>query len=345
MAGNVAEWMQNRRGENVLVGGGAFGERSYLFGYYGDFPPFYTSNKIGFRLVKNSSETATGAEDLPPLEIPVYEISGEADFKKFLTHYAYDKTQLDAEIIERTETDSWTREKISFTGADREKAIAYLYLPKNAPRPLQVVHWIPAADVPLGFSSLQHSVEDFLAPVIKSGRAVFAVVVKGYNERPFPPNYKSPKGASIEFRKEMVNRVTDWRRGLDYLETREDLKKDKIAFLGLSSGANQGLILTAVENRYASAAFVGFGVRPAWKNWIAEASIANFAPHIRVPKLVLKGRYDEAHPLKTETEPLFQLLSEPKKIVIVESGHVPPPEIFAPAVNSWFDETLGKVFN
>lgn len=345
MAGNAAEWILNKRGQNVLVSGGAFGEKSYLFGYYGDFPPAYSSNKIGFRLVKNISAETNGAEDLPPIEIPVYRRSSETDFKKWLVHYAYDKTPLEAEIVERTETDSWTREKISFTGGGGERAAAYLYLPRNAPRPLQAVHWIPAADVPLGFSSLPHSIEDFLAPVIKSGRAVFAVVVKGYNERPFPPGYESPPGVTVEYRKEIVGKVTDWRRGLDYLETRGDINPNKIAFLGLSSGANLGLILTAVEKRYASAAFVGLGVRPAWEKWIAEANLINFVPHIAAPKLILKGRYDEAHPLKTETEPLFNLLSEPRRIRIVESGHVPPPEIFAPLINDWLDETLGKVFN
>jgi eukaryotic-like serine/threonine-protein kinase len=345
MAGNAAEWLLNRRAENVLVGGGAFGEKPYLFGYYGDFPPGFSSAKIGLRLVKNLSETETGTEDLPPVEIPVYKASKETDLKKWLVHYAYDKTPLDAEIIESTETDAWTREKISFTGADREPAFGYLYLPKNAPRPLQVVHWIPAADVPLGFSSLPHSVEDFLAPVIKHGRAVFAVVVKGYHERPRGAGYQSPPATSIEFRKEMVGRVVDWRRGLDYLETRAELRKDKIAFLGLSSGANQGLILTAIEPRYAAIALVGVGVRPPWTKGIAEANLVNFAPHIKAPTLILKGRYDEAHPLKTEAEPLFSLLREPRRITIVESGHVPPPEIFAPAVNDWFDETLGKVFD
>ena len=107
---------------------------------------------------------------------------------------------------------------------------------------------------------------------------------------------------------------------------------------------NNGLILTAVENRYRAAAFVGFGARPDWTKWIAEANLINFSSHIAAPKLILKGRYDEAHPLKTEAEPLFHLLGEPRRIVIVECGHVPPPEIFAPAVNDWFDETLGKVF-
>jgi len=105
------------------------------------------------------------------------------------------------------------------------------------------------------------------------------------------------------------------------------------------------LILTAIEKRYRGVVLVGFGFRPDWAKWIDEAKTINFAPHITQPKLILKGRYDEAHPLKTESEPIFNLLREPKRIVIVESGHVPPPEIFAPVINDWLNETLGKIFN
>jgi hypothetical protein len=49
--------------------------------------------------------------------------------------------------------------------------------------------------------------------------------------------------------------------------------------------------------------------------------------------------------VKTESETLFDLLREPKRLAIFESGHVPPPEIFAPTINNWLDETPGKVFN
>jgi len=49
--------------------------------------------------------------------------------------------------------------------------------------------------------------------------------------------------------------------------------------------------------------------------------------------------------VKTESKTLFDLLREPKRLVIVESGQVPPPEIFAPTINNWLDETLGKVLN
>jgi hypothetical protein len=57
--------------------------------------------------------------------------------------------------------------------------------------------------------------------------------------------------------------------------------------------------------------------------WIAEASPINFAPHIRAPRLMLNGRYDEAYPLNTEIEPLQKPLREPKRMILYDGGHSP----------------------
>ena len=65
----------------------------------------------------------------------LYAPSSDADFKQWLTHYQYDRTPLDPQIGETKETAEWLREKITFNGADGERAIAYLYLPKNFPDP------------------------------------------------------------------------------------------------------------------------------------------------------------------------------------------------------------------
>jgi hypothetical protein len=69
----------------------------------------------------------------------------------------------------------------------------------------------------------------------------------------------------------------------------------------------------------------------------------SFASHIRAPKLMLSSRYDEAYPFKTDIEPLFKLLRDPKRLVVYESGHTPPIETAVPVVNKWLDETLGPV--
>ena len=53
--------------------------------------------------------------------------------------------------------------------------------------------------------------------------------------------------------------MTDLRRGLDYLETRADVDRDRIAFVAQSSGARTGITLAAVESRYRSVFFQARG--------------------------------------------------------------------------------------
>ena len=83
--------------------------------------------------------------------------------------------------------------------------------------------------------------------------------------------------------------------------------------------------------------------KKASSQWISEANIVNFAPHIRGPILMLQGRYDEIFVWKTEGEPLYKLLSEPKRLILFDGGHAPPLELFATTIHRWSDETLGPV--
>ena len=345
MAGNVSEWCLNETPQGFIAAGGAWGEPTYMFAYYGFFPGFFSSEKRGFRCARNINDTADQSAMRIEIkeEIPTYTPSSEATFNDLAKYYHYEKTPLDPQIVETKDTDVWRREKITFNGADGERAIAYLYLPKNVSGPLQVIHFVPPADVESGARPLPQAMEDTLGPVVKSGRAVFGVVIKGYVERLRPEGYTAPDPTTVEYRDKIVNLITDLRRGLDYLETRKDLDANRIGFFGPSSGARIGLILAAVENRYRSVFLMGAGVRKPYAEWIPEGRPQNFAAHIRAPKLMMHGRYDENLSLKTEAEPLFKLLPEPKRLVLYEGGHVPPLELLVTTLNSWLDETLGPV--
>jgi eukaryotic-like serine/threonine-protein kinase len=346
MAGNVSEWSLNETSEGFVADGGAWGEPSYMFANYAAFPGFYSSNKVGFRCALNFAD-ATGDQGAMRIdskkEIPVYTPSSDASFNNWLSYYRYNKTPLDPQIVEVKETNEWRREKITFNGADGERAIAYLYLPKNFPRPLQVIHLSPATDVENGLLPLPDAIEDLLAPFIKSGRAVFGVVLRGYIERLRPEGYAEPEPTTVEYREKIVNWITDLRRGLDYLETRNDIDARRIAFYGPSAGARIGLILAAVENRYASVVMRGAGLWKSYVPWIAEANPINFASHIRATKLMVHGRYDETLSLRTDAEPLYKLMPEPKRLVLYDGGHVAPFEFMVTTMNGWLDETLGPV--
>ena len=85
------------------------------------------------------------------------------------------------------------------------------------------------------------------------------------------------------------------------------------------------------------------GLYPNQVGYVAEANPIHFAPHIKPPKLMLNGRWDEDFAFRTEAEPLFKLLREPTRLELPDGRHIPPVDLAAPVLNRWFDQTLGPV--
>jgi predicted esterase len=346
MAGNVSEWCANQISDGFAVAGGSWKDQVYVFMDIGAFPGFHSSDRIGFRCVRNAPG-AKGDQGAAQIDtsalIPVYTSTSEAGFQSMLSHYRYDHSPLDAQVIETLETADWRREKITYLGANEERAIGYLYLPKSAGPPFQVIQFVPAGDVYEGLNTVPESVEMQVAPFIKSGRAVWAVVFKSFKEREYPPGYARPRYTTVKRREEVVGHATDLSRGLDYLATQSEVDLNRLAYYGYSQGAQEGVIYAAVESRYRSVVFVAGSIPSSSKAWIAEASPPNFAVHIRAPKLLLNGRYDEVNPLRTFVEPLYKLLREPKRLQLYDAGHTPPLETIVPVINAWLDATLGPI--
>ncbi|HUE89027.1 MAG TPA: bifunctional serine/threonine-protein kinase/formylglycine-generating enzyme family protein [Vicinamibacterales bacterium] len=346
MAGNVAEWTSNDSSNGFLATGGAWGDPTYAFSQFGGRPGFFSSEKLGFRCARTAIESAGdqgGMRIELDQEVPQYTAPSPEVFATLASSYRYASTPLDARIEQTTETPEWKRERITFNGANGARAIAYLYLPNHAPRPLQVMHYLPAGDVDGGFRSLPDSMDDRMAPFVRGGRAAFGVVLEGYIERLRPASFVRPAVSTVEFAEIVVNRVTDLRRGLDYLETRTDIDMSRMAGLAPSAGSTLGLILGALETRHRAFVFIGAGLPGSYRAINAAANPINFAAHIRAPKLILQGRYDEDTPLRTATEPLFKLLSEPKRLTLYDGGHVPSVEVVMSSTSAWLEEHLGRV--
>jgi dienelactone hydrolase len=347
MAGNVAEWCQNASSAGFFTSGGAFGDPSYMFARFGTYPGFYSSDRLGFRSARRRAPEDSLDASAMRIEIstasPKYVPTTAAKFEELRSYYRYDKTPLSASIVERSETPDWHREKIEFAGADGERAIAYLYLPIHAARPVQLIHFLPGTGVEIGVMGLQSNMEANVGACVRAGRAMFGVALRGYQERRATGGGPEPVASTAEFRDKIVNWVTDLRRGLDYLETRSDVDLDRLAFFGQSSGARTGITLAAIEPRYRSVFFQGAGVGPSQATWATGTNPIDFAPHIKGPTMMLQGRYDEAIRLTMNAEPLFALLPEPKRLVLYDGGHTAAPELLVKELNAWLDQTLGPV--
>lgn len=349
MAGNVKEWVSNPTETGRAVTGGSWEDPVYLFPEVGSLNPFSTSSSLGFRCARLATDDQAEArpQDNEPLQVavetPEYQPVGDETFAGLLSHYTYDPRPAAGEVVERDESSGWTRERILFDGPDEEQVIGYLYTPTASRPPYQTVAFVPGSDTFFGVS-VPDATEWLLAPIIRSGRAVFAVVMEGMTERPFPPGTQSPEPHTARFRDQMVRHATELRMGLDYLETRDDIDTGALAYVGLSWGAGSRLTFAAVDDRYQAVIFIGGGIDERVHPTLPEASNINFAPRIQAPTLLLNGREDEEHPWLTRALPLWNLLSEPKELVLVEgAGHVPPPHERVPVMLDFLDRTVGPV--
>jgi len=342
MAGNVTEWCRNPIPPGYAARGGAFKDAMYAFGQTAAFPPFFSSPALGFRCVSGGGGEEGEFALNPSGSVPVYKPVDDRTFAEYARRYEYKREPLNARVVERVEMPDWTREKITYDSAG--KAVpAYLYLPRGFRRPLQAIQYAPAGDVVNGYRTLPHSIEAQLTPIIRTGRAIFSVELEGFLGRPRPPDWVEPDRAQDEYVDLNVQRVTEMRRGLDYLETRPDIDHSRTGLYGLSAGGGPGVFVTALDSRYRSVLFAGTGIGHGEERYAGAANRINFVSRIRAPKLLLDGQYDEDTPLHSETEPMFRLLREPKRLQIYDGAHVPPFEILVPTLTKWFDETMGPV--
>jgi len=137
----------------------------------------------------------------------------------------------------------------------------------------------------------------------------------------------------------------DLGRTLNYLETRTDIDSTRMGYLGASWGGSMASVLLAVETRFKAAILASGGFFLRYE--LPEVNELNFAPRVRVPVLMLNGRYDDFFPLESSQLPLFHFLGTPdkdKKHVIYEAGHggYPYKEVVRESLD-WLDKYLGPV--
>lgn len=254
-----------------------------------------------------------------------------------------DEAELRAVVIEETEAEAHTRQKIVFTGVQNSRVPAYLALPTTAAKPYPVVilidgiygskeRWFEEDSWPRG-----RAVTDRL---IAEGFAVMSLDVRYHGERAAENDYRIPSHAA-DLRDMIVPSVREHRRAMDYLETREVIDTDRIGLLGLSMGGMMSFMLAAVEPRVTA---VATGVTPVGEfGELRDMPIApqTYAGGIAdVPFLMMMGREDPFY-TETEAQALFDLLATPTKgLTFYDADHRLPAAYPSDAV-SWLTSYLG----
>jgi predicted esterase len=150
--------------------------------------------------------------------------------------------------------------------------------------------------------------------------------------------------ATALYRDRVIAWSKDLGRALDYLETRTELDRDRVAYFGYSWGAAVAPKLLAVEDRFKVAVLLSGGF--VFERVLPEVDSINFIGHVHIPVLMLNGRYDSTFPVETSQRPFFELLGTPptqKRHLLYDAGHAAPRKETIRDTLRWLDTYLGPV--
>jgi serine/threonine protein kinase/dienelactone hydrolase len=353
MPGNVREWCWNETPSGRSIRGGAWDDNPYAFGNRSQAPPVDRSAKNGFRCTLYPDPgkiPATAFQRARFAEPDFYKQKPVPDstFQLYREQFAYDKTDLRARVEARQESpEGWIKEKITFDAAyGRERLVAYLFLPQNTLPPYQTVIYFPGS-VSLDMRSSKdiesyYEFPMFLSFIVKNGRAALYPIYKGTFER--GDGSQASLSIAVEnhtYTEFLIEVVKDFKRCVDYLETRQDIDSSKLAFYGMSWGGLLGAIIPAVEERLRASVLLGGGFEGKGR---PEADQINYVTRVKTPILMMNGKYDGE--LGTSVRAMFELLGtspEQKQLKLYETDHIPPRNEYVKETLAWLDRYLGPV--
>jgi dienelactone hydrolase len=267
--------------------------------------------------------------------------------------YDYDRTiPLEARVVEKVKKDDLPREKVVFRGPQGFLVPGYLQFPASGAAPYPCVlllHGWSGSKENWWQDGNYISGGNMRKALLAAGHAVLALDAQCHGDRiaqnDFAPvNHYVDETASGNPRKGYFTLVDiylqttrDYRRGIDYLETRSEIDKSRIGVIGYSMGGTQTFLLAGVEPRIKAAVAVA---TPAEKSKWSPVAPQNFTSAIgQRPFLTIIGRSDEL--CSQEHAKALQSLigSKTTRQVFFDAGHRLPLD-YVPHAVGWIKEHL-----
>jgi predicted esterase len=348
LMGNVAEWAWNAdpAGRRYLSGA-SFADPEYQATAVGEqADPLQRTQFLGVRCVSVGER-----EQMAELRMS-FEMEGEISeldltpvssdvFAALRRQYDYDPVPLNPETkLEPQSRSDWRLEVVTIDTAYGERMDVHLYLPNDSRPPYQAVLFFPGSGAHMKTEIGSAGESSWLYFVPRSGRALVVPTYAGMYARLAPyPDFNSRAKVQL-----VVQWAQDLMQAMDYLETRDDIDADKVAYYGFSLGGTYAPVFTALEQRFAASVSISGGT--TWR-LPDEHRPANFAPYVTVPTLMIGGRNDSQVPVETYQRPILELLGTPaedKKLFLFDGGHAPSDwNTTVREMLAWLDRYLGPV--
>ena len=277
------------------------------------------------------------ARDLPPLP-------GDEAYRVLEMLFQYDQDfPLQARTAGIRKSGDVAFEKIVFRSFHDGMVPGLLSVPTNGDGPFPVVlllHGITADKSHWLENAFTHGGE-VSRGLLSKGFAVLALDAQYHGDRAVYNDFIDPgemvfqRKWGIRYSNLMVQTIVDYRRAIDYLETRPDIDAGRVGVLGYSMGGHMAFQLGALESRVK--AIVACVVPDTPGMPIAAATFARSMD--RAPLLMMMARKDPYYTVQ-QAQQLYDLVpGKNKELRFFDSGHSLPAAYVGEAVN-WLEENL-----
>lgn len=286
-------------------------------------------------------------------------INREAVYQKALPTYADDPARPLAVKSGGTQALSGARLlRFSYLSTPGQRVPALLFLPPRA----SAAHPAPCLVLLHGLGGSKETLAALALFAAKAGYASLVIDEYGQGER--TPAKPSGQSQAEELATTVHQSALDVRRGLDYLQTRADIRQGRVGLVGISLGAIIGTVASGVDPRIKATALISGGgdwglilrtltanrtevggrSTAGFKNadWdrlsilLAPEDPLTFAPHIAPRALLLLGGRKDTTIVPQSQQELYDASRDPKAIQwFAQYGHVPPPEVVYPALQKF----------
>ena len=352
IAGNVKEWLHNPFGDKkdeYSILGGSYQEPSYYVKNYASLPPLDRSIGNGIRLVKNLNNDQT--DQNKTLVVPDFyrDITSEPDvsdevFELFKSQFDYKKTELNVstQIADNFQS-GYTLETFNLdtTYDSNEKLFGYIIYSNSYKDRYSPVIVVPSARAILNktVDELPETILSQFKYLIDEGYAIFHPIYFNTYSRERVINTWLPN-ESEEYKEMIVKWGQDYKRSLDYLQTRKDFKFKNLSYYGYSLGSRYANILLAIDNRVKSAFIVVGGLR--MQRAKKEIDEHFYLRRVKTPIFHIVGKLDATLGYEDVYLPWKKLvgtnLEDLKTLELEDFGHGIPKDTIVKYHKSWIEK-------
>ena len=331
IGGNVKEWVLNPNGnkkEKYSIMGGAFNESAYTFNNYYSLSAFDRSIGNGFRLSKNltNNQSELDYDIIPNFQRNFDELENISDevFEVYKSQFDYNKN-LDSKTTNIDNfQDGYSAQKFEMetTYKSDESLYGYIVYSNKFKNKYDPVIVYPNAGS-IGTNSDEWLPESLLNQykyLIDEGYAIIHPIYHNTfgREKTIRTFWASD---SEDYKNTIIKIGQDYKRSLDYIESRNDFNFDNMSYFGYSWGSTTSNYLLAIDDRIKAAVICVGGLMLQKSRKEVEAHY--YIRRIKTPILHIIGKEDGIFGYEENYKPWKKLIGTPKdKLKLIELENV-----------------------